>query len=283
MTEHNTESTDGHGFRRRTVLEIAGGAGATIGLLGASTGSGAAQSDGEQGQNRNRRCYSLSIDNPYFPLQVGQQSVLQGTDDEGVTVRVQVTVFDETEDVAGITTRVFEEREWESEAEDPTFPDDFDLIEVSENYAAQTCDGTVWYFGEELLVFDGEPVENGGADVGAWRADDSASAPGILMTTWPVVGSRWQQEVAPEAALDEAAIVEAGLAVDLENENSATFEDCIRVFEWNPIEGQTGPPSPLPDPLPEDVPNSWGDEKIFAPGVGIIVDEDVELVQFSEG
>lgn len=270
MTEQEQESAGGIDFPRRTFLGIAGGVGATVGLLSASSGSVAAQSDD---------CYSLTSDNPYFPLQVGQQSVLQGSDDEDVTVRVQMTVFDETEDVGDVTTRVFEEREWESEEEDPEFPDDFELVEVSENYAAQTCDGTVWYFGEAVDIYeDGEVVDN----EGAWRADDDDSAPGVLLTAWPVAGKRWQQEVAPEVALDEAAIVETGVEVELDEGDFDTFEDCIRIFEWNPIEGQTGPPSPLPDPLPEDPPDEWGDEKFYAPDYGLIVDEDTELIEFSE-
>lgn len=278
MTERYSDAPESGRFPRRTFLEIAGGAGATIGMIAASTDSVAAQPDNEPG--RNGRCYSLFIDNEYVPLAVDQQSILQGTDDEGVTVRVQITVFDETEDVAGVTTRVFEEREWESEEEDPVFPEDFELVEVSENYAVQTCDGTVRYFGESVDIYeDGEIVD----DTGTWRADDADSAPGTLMTTWPVAGARWQQEVAPGVALDEAAIVETGVDVDLEEGDFDTFEDCIRVYEWNPIEGQTGPPSPLPDPLPEDPPDSWGDEKFFAPEYGLIVDEDTELIDFTEG
>lgn len=52
--------------------------------------------------------FSLNITNEYFPLPVGKQLVL-----ENPTLKVQLTVLNQTEIVAGVTTRVFEEREWE--------------------------------------------------------------------------------------------------------------------------------------------------------------------------
>ena len=54
--------------------------------------------------------FTLEIDNPYFPLEAGTQWVLEG-DDGGTAVRLVITVLAETEEVAGVTTRVLEERE----------------------------------------------------------------------------------------------------------------------------------------------------------------------------
>ncbi len=76
-----------------------------------------------------------------------------------------------------------------------------------------------------------------------------------------------------------AEIIEVGVEVD-DIDDFDTFEDCIRVIEWNPLEGEGGPPIPLPDPLPEEFD---GDEKFFAPGFGLIVDEDAELIEFTNG
>jgi hypothetical protein len=57
--------------------------------------------------------FSLEGANEFFPLVVGNESVLEGVeiDDEGeeVEIRIESTVLDETEMVAGVETRVVEE------------------------------------------------------------------------------------------------------------------------------------------------------------------------------
>lgn len=57
--------------------------------------------------------FSLVIDNDFLPLEVGSESVLEGVDDEGVMIRLEISVLDETEEVAGVTTRVVVETEFE--------------------------------------------------------------------------------------------------------------------------------------------------------------------------
>src|ERR1043166_7874851 len=54
--------------------------------------------------------FTLDVTNPFFPLPVGHQLVLDGNEDGGA-VRVVITVLDQTEIVAGVPTRVVEERE----------------------------------------------------------------------------------------------------------------------------------------------------------------------------
>jgi len=57
--------------------------------------------------------FSLDGANEFFPLVVGNESVLEGADvdDEGeeVEIRIESTVLDETEMVAGVETRVVED------------------------------------------------------------------------------------------------------------------------------------------------------------------------------
>src|SRR3972149_11044637 len=50
--------------------------------------------------------FSLTIDNEFSPLEVGTVLVLEGVDDEGATILLIITVLDETEVVADVTTRV---------------------------------------------------------------------------------------------------------------------------------------------------------------------------------
>lgn len=193
--------------------------------------------------------FTLEIDNDFSPLPVGRQWVLEGIEeDEGeeIELRVQITVLDETEVVAGVTTRVVEEAEWE----------DDELVEVSRNFFAQTEEGTVCYFGEEV-----DP------DEGAWRADDTDSNPGIFMPEDPEVGMVFQQEDAPEAR-DRAGIVALGESVTVP---FGTFDETVIANDCNPVE------EPGCDPLEE------GDRKVYVEELGIIVDGPAELVEFRPG
>ncbi|MFC7099000.1 hypothetical protein [Halobaculum marinum] len=264
---------------RRTVLELAGAAGVGAGAVTLATSPAVAQEDddggddgegepdGENGGDQDGGGgdgYSVDIDAEFAPFTVGQRAVLEGDeDDDGdtVTIRVEITVLDEVEEVAGVTTRVVEEREWEAEEGDSF--DEESLVEVSRNFLAQSSDGTVWYFGEDVDEYeDGEVVGN----PGAWRADGETTAPGVYMPAWPVVGSVFQREIAPGVAEDVAAITDADVSVTVPY---GEFDGCLALSEWNPLEGGEGP---------ED-----GDEKVFAPGVGLIVDEAAELVEFEPG
>lgn len=176
--------------------------------------------------------FTLESTNPYFPMEVGKRWVL-----EGGSERVEITVLDETETVAGVTTRVIEEREWE----------DGRQKEVSRNFFAQASDGTVCYFGEEV-----EPAE------GVWRADAPGSRPGIIMPADPRPGMRFQMEVAPGEAVDEGLVLEVGRATEVP---AGTFTETIVILEVNPLEDEEEP-------------------KVFAAGVGLLVDEDLELVSY---
>jgi hypothetical protein len=187
--------------------------------------------------------FSLKSTNPYFPLQVGSQWRYRGAED-GALLRLVITVLDETEVVAGVTTRVVEERESE----------DGELVEVSRNFFAEAGDGTVCYFGEEVDIYeDGEIVSH----EGAWRADEPGNRPGIIMPAHPRPGTKYQNEDAPGVAEDEAKIVGIG-PVEVP---AGTFTETIRVREFNPLDGDKG-------------------YKVFAAGVGLIIDEVLELVSY---
>ncbi|MGH7564435.1 MAG: hypothetical protein ACREK5_08430 [Gemmatimonadota bacterium] len=181
--------------------------------------------------------FTLETTNPYFPMTVGSEWVLEGGDE-----RMVITVLDETEAVSGVTTRVIEEREFE----------DGDLVEVSRNFFAQASDGTVCYFGEDVDNYeDGEIVSH----ESEWRADAPESRPGIIMPADPRPGMRFQMEIAPGAA-DAGEVVEVGSSVEVP---AGSFTEAMRLKESNPLEDEE-------------------EYKIYAKGVGILVDEDLELV-----
>jgi hypothetical protein len=201
--------------------------------------------------------FSLTIDNPYFPLSVGQQWVYSGKE-QGETIGLRITVLGRTETLrfpgVRVKTRVVEEVEWADADADGVIDEDESLIEVSRNYFAQTQDGTVCYFGEAVDIYeDGVIVSH----EGAWRADDTGNAPGIYMPGAPQPGMTFQQELAPGLAEDEATIVGFGTT----KVPAGTFTDALTVREFNPLDGSRG-------------------TKVYAPGVGLVVDGPLELISY---
>lgn len=201
--------------------------------------------------------FSLTIDNSFFPLSVGQQWVYRGKD-QGQTIGLQITVLNETETLYSgrrkVVTRVVEEVEWEDANGDGIVDEDENLIEVSRNYFAQTQDGTVCYFGEEVDIYEGGVVVS---HEGAWRADEPGNAPGIFMPAAPEPGMTFQQEIAPGVAEDRATIVSRGSATV----PAGTFPDTITVRDFNPLDGSRS-------------------TKLYALDVGLIRDDTLELVSY---
>jgi len=121
------------------------------------------------------------------------------------------------------------------------------LEEISNNYFAQASDGTVCYFGEYVTEYSGgQPV----AHEGTWRAG-GPNKPGIQMPAHPVMNQAYLQEYAPGIAVDWAHhfAFEDSYAVPF-----GTFHNVLLVDE-NPLS-----------------------TKRYAPGVGMIFDDDAVLV-----
>jgi hypothetical protein len=201
--------------------------------------------------------FSLSIDNPYFPLPVDQQWVYTGKE-QGESMGLQITVLDQTERFRfgnrTITTRVVEEVEWLDANGDGVLDPDEELLEVSRNYFAQTQAGTVCYFGEDVDIYENGVIVS---HEGAWRADDPGNAPGIFMPAEPQRGMTFQQEVAPGVAEDTATILKFGKVTV----PAGTFADAMTVRDFNPLDGSRG-------------------TKVYAPGVGLVVDGPLTLISY---
>ena len=184
--------------------------------------------------------------NPFFPLQPGLRIVLEG-DDDGTPIQVILEVTSETRVVDGVTTRVVTETESE----------DGELVEVSRNFFAQCMEtGDVFYFGEEVDDYeDGVIVGH----EGEWLAGENGARAGIIMPGTPLIGSRYFQEVAPGVALDRGEHLAVGVTMETE---VGDFENCLVVRDTNALE-----------------PSDKGDIKVYCPGIGIVKDEDLEVVE----
>lgn len=204
--------------------------------------------------------FTVSIDNPYFPLPVGAQWTYTGKE-QGENIGLRITVLDATESFhfgggRNVTTRVVEELEWADTNANGMIDPGEQLIEVSRNYFAQTQDGTVCYFGENVDIYeDGEIVSH----EGEWRADGRRGlpglAPGIFMPAPAEPGMTFQQEVAPGVAEDQATIVRTGTAILPDGR----VVNTITVRDFNPLDGSRG-------------------TKVYGQGVGLIEDGPVRLV-----
>lgn len=190
-----------------------------------------------------KRTFSPTGRNRFFILEPGHTIVLESKSD-----KVIITALDQTKKIGNVVTRIVEEREFE----------DGELAEVSRNFfAICTATSDVFYFGEEVDDYkDGKIVGHGGA----WRADKEGCKAGIIMPGTALLGARHYQEIAPNA-MDRAEIIADDVTM---NTPAGTFKNCIRVKETSPLE-------------PGDI-----CYKTYAPGIGMIQDEDLLLATWSK-
>ncbi|CAN5124365.1 hypothetical protein BH18GEM1_BH18GEM1_21590 [soil metagenome] len=189
--------------------------------------------------------FSIQSTNPYFPLHVGHQWKYEG-DEDGEFLELLITVLNETRVIDGVTTRILEEREWV----------DDELLEVSWNYFAETSDGTVCYFGEDVDIFEDDEIVHDGA----WCADEPGNHAGIFMPADPKPGMKYPNEIAPGIAEDFAKIIGSGPVTV----PAGRFTKTIRVEETTPLEPGKG-------------------YKVFAAETGLVIDGPAELVSFIQG
>ncbi|MGE5198321.1 MAG: hypothetical protein ACM3H9_01680 [Rhodospirillaceae bacterium] len=186
-------------------------------------------------------------ENPYLVLKPGFQLVLEGKD-SGKTVRLVVSVLDETETVGGIEARVVEERETENGV----------LVEVSRNYLAiHKTTRDVYYLGEDVDEYKSGTISG---HSGAWLHGAGGATFGLMMPASPVVGQRYYQEVAPGVAMDRAEVVSVTERVTTP---AGTFGQCLKTAETTPLE-------------------PGREFKLYAPGVGLVADGPLVLVSYSK-
>ncbi|MFA6044575.1 MAG: hypothetical protein WC718_06290 [Phycisphaerales bacterium] len=162
---------------------------------------------------------------------------------EGKTT-LTITVLDETRVVDGVTTRVIEEREERNGQP----------LEISRNYfAIDQSSGDVYYFGEEVDVFENGKLSG---HPGGWLSGVNGATFGLALPGAPRVGDRYYQEVSPGVAMDRGEVV--GVDDTVETPFGA-FKGCVHVRETTPLESDVG-------------------DKWYAPGVGLVKDDEAVLV-----
>jgi hypothetical protein len=178
--------------------------------------------------------------NPWLTIQPGRVLTLHKGIDS-----LTITILNDTTTVDGVKVGVLEERETK----------DGKLIEVSRNFLATDRNTEdVYYFGEDVDNYeDGEIIDH----ASAWRAGEKSARFGLMLPGRPQVGDKFYQEIAPQVAMDRVEIVSTNESV---RTPAGTFKQCVHLKETTPLEG--------------DVSHKW-----YAPGVGIVKDDEFELAQ----
>ena len=183
----------------------------------------------------------------YFVLEPGYTLNYQGKEDGGTT-DLKIVVLDKTKTVDGVETRIIEEKETH----------DGKLVEISRNFFAidsQTSD--VYYFGEEVDIYKNGKIVNHG---GAWLSGKDGAHYGMFVAGHQTVGDKYYQELAANKAMDQVTNASVSEVVKTP---AGTFKNCLKLKETTPLE------------------KGLVEYKLFAPGIGLIVDNHVKLTSYS--
>lgn len=180
----------------------------------------------------------------YFVLEPGYVMTFEGGNE-----RLIITVLDETKTVAGVETRVVEERETKAGQ----------LVEISRNYfAISRRTNDVFYFGEEVDIYEnGKVVEH----EGAWLSGVKGAKFGLMVPGQPTLKAKYYQEIAPGVAMDRAEVV--SLAETIKTP-AGEFKNCLKTEETTPLEPGVR------------------EFKYYAKGVGLVQDGSLKLVKYGK-
>ncbi len=189
--------------------------------------------------------FTATGENKYFILEPGFQIVL-----EDETERVTITVLNKTKKIGKVTTRVVEEKEEKNGK----------IKEISRNYFAICKEtGDVFYFGEEVDNYKKGKLVN---HKGAWLAADEGCKPGVIMPGKIKKGRKYFQELAPGKAMDRGEIISINETLKTP---AGTFRNCIKILDTSALDKKG---------------KKNKDYKMYAPGIGLIQDEDLLLVEY---
>ena len=188
------------------------GGGSLVGLVGAGTalmliaGGGPAAGADLQASRVDQGSPTFTdptrITNPLFPKDRRTQVIQLGVEGEG-TVRFEVTQLPDPRVIS------WEGRRIKTVVTHFVAYTNGRLVEVALDYYAQSDDGAVWYFGEDVDNYaDGLLVDHDGT----WLAGRDGP-PGMIMPARPRVGDVYRPENIPGLVFEEATVTAVGLTV----------------------------------------------------------------------
>lgn len=210
---------------------------------------------------------SNDVDNAWFPLSPGQQSIfIEEEDDECSIIIIDViaTANQSRPSVNGVLVREVLDRNYLDESgafcEDGSGElDDWELLEITLDWFAQDVGGNVWYTGEHSIATDHDecdhdsedpdptfesyfmPTEITGCLDGSWQAgyDIWEEEPnedilaGIIMLADPKKGDFYFQEYWEDEATDMGKVL---TFKDVDTLVFGELEDCLVTKDWVPLE-----------------------------------------------
>lgn len=182
---------------------------------------------------------------PLVILEPGRSLEYAG-EERGVTVKLVVTVTEQTRRLDGVETRVVVEQRSSGGR----------VIETSKRYLAidrQTKD--VYCFGRDVSTYTTEQFEG---HEGSWHAGAEGAKFAMAMPAKVKAGQRFQCELAPKVAMGRVEIVSIA---EQKRVPAGAFEKCVLTKETSALDA-----------------NASG-SRVFAPGVGMIADGKLELVK----
>jgi hypothetical protein len=166
--------------------------------------------------------FTTDIDNPYLPLVPGSRWVYREREG-GATIRVVITVTNETKQIEGITARVIRD----------TATENGELVEDTRDWYAQDADGNVWYMGEATTEYEnGKPKTT----EGSWQAGVDGAEPGIAMPGNPEAGQAYRQEYYKGHAEDRARVVKLDASVTVP---FGHFDQALETEDIGPLGKKT--------------------------------------------
>ncbi len=178
-----------------------------------------------------------AITNPYLPLSSLAQDVLEGTEggNPAKVVRTRAPgtlVF--TVDGQQVQTVIVVDSAFVSGQ----------LIEVAHDYFAQSDNGDVYYFGEDVDLYTNGQITS---HEGAWRFGVNTNTLGLLFPAAPKVGDKFRSESVPGVTQENDEVVSVSETVTVP---VGTYQNCVKIREM--------------------IPGEADEFKLYAPGVGVI-------------
>jgi len=142
--------------------------------------------------------FTTNIDNPYWPMQVGNTWEYREADTAGSEEQVVVEVTDETKMIAnGVEARVVRD----------TVTENGVPVEITDDWYAQDSTGNIWYLGEYVSNYkNGKVVDHDGS----FEAGVDGAEAGVVMPANPEPGMEYRQEYYAGEAEDQGAVVTVG-------------------------------------------------------------------------
>jgi hypothetical protein len=211
---------------------------------GTSAGTSTALPQGSEPVNLDPADFTTNIDNPYWPMAVGSRWVYRETDKQGAVRRVDVTVTDQTKQIAnGVEARVVHD----------VVTEEGKPVEITDDWYAQDSAGNVWYLGEATAEYENGKVVS---REGSFEAGVDGAQPGVAVPGSPEVGLSYRQEYLAGQAEDSAKVLslDAHATVPF-----GSFDGLLQTEDTNPLN--------KPTPSVE--------RKFYAKGTGPVLSETI--------